>query len=127
MEKEFNAFFKAKSNYKPKPEKKDLASEFENEMNQEIINVIKTNQEKSMAIIKKENKPVEMMPESGTSKKTEIKHEKLIEDEEDTDSEAELETGFEKFYLFHLRLIINFMKSILLRCSHNEKEAKIYQ
>ena len=107
MEKEFNAFFKVKSNYKPKPEKKDLASEFEDEMNQEIINVIKTNQKKSMAIIKNENKPVEMTPEDGTSKKTEIKHEKVVEDEEDTDSEAELETGFEKFYLFHLPLIIN--------------------
>jgi hypothetical protein len=102
MENEFNAFFKSKSNHKSKPEKKDLASEFENEMNQEIINVIKTNQEKTMAIIKNENKPVEMVSESGTSKKTEIlKHEKVVEDEEDTDSEAELETGFEKFYLFH--------------------------
>ncbi len=103
MEKEFNAFFKAKSNYKPKPEKKDLASEFENEMNQEIINVIKTNQEKSMAIIKNENKPVEMMPEGGTSRKTEIKHEKVVEDEEDTDSEAELETGLRSliYFTFH--------------------------
>jgi len=56
-----------------------------------------------MAIIKNENKPVEMMPEGGTSRKTEIKHEKVVEDEEDTDSEAELETGLRNliYFTFH--------------------------
>lgn len=95
MEKEFNAFFKAKSNFKPKPEKKDLADDFENEMNQEIINVIKTNQEKCKVILENENETlsVKMSGENKFCEKNETKTEKIEEDEEDTDSEAELATG----------------------------------
>ncbi len=96
MEKEFNAFFKAKSiSYKPKPEKKDLADDFEDEMNQEIINVIKTNQEKCKVILENENEnlSVKMSDENKDCEKNETRTAKIEEDEEDTDSEAEFATG----------------------------------
>ena len=83
IENEFNAFFKSRPNYKPKANKKELADDFESEMNQEIVKVIKQSHDECKSILKGEK---DQAPEAKIV-------EKEYEEEEDTDSEAELETG----------------------------------